>query len=243
MQIYPAIDLRGGNCVRLRKGDFSQETIFHTDPAAQAVIFQNQGATWLHLVDLDGARGSVQENGKAITAIRDAYSGAIQLGGGIRSLDDIARVFDHGIDRVILGTAAIEDPDFARTACQKYPKKIAIGLDARGQALAIAGWEKDTTLTLQAAFQKFHWPELAAIIYTDIHVDGTGQGAQIARTAELARTTNVPVIASGGVASTADIVTARATGVISGIICGRALYDGGLDLGEALAQAAKDKGA
>lgn len=235
MILYPAIDLKDGACVRLLRGDMQAATVFGTDPAAQARAFQDAGAEWLHLVDLNGAFAGQPVNGAAVAAILDAVTIPVQLGGGIRDMETAARWLEGGVARVILGTAAVEDPAFVAEAARRWPGRIAIGIDARGGRVATRGWAEETALTASELAARFEGAGLGAIIYTDIDRDGAMGGPNIEATEALARAVTIPVIASGGVSSLGDLVALRDTGVIAGAISGRALYDGALDLGEALA--------
>ncbi|MEL7344096.1 MAG: 1-(5-phosphoribosyl)-5-[(5-phosphoribosylamino)methylideneamino]imidazole-4-carboxamide isomerase [Pseudomonadota bacterium] len=235
MDLYPAIDLKDGQCVRLLKGDMDKATVFGDDPADQARIFQDAGAKWLHIVDLNGAFAGAPVNGDAVTAILESVSVPIQLGGGIRDMDQIGAWIDRGVERVILGTVAVEKPDLVREAATAFPGKIAVGLDARDGRVATRGWAEETNVTVTELALKFEDAGIAAIIYTDIDRDGAMGGPNVPATEALARATSVPVIASGGVSSMADLVALRDTGVIAGAISGRALYDGKLSLTQALA--------
>ncbi len=234
MILYPAIDLKEGRCVRLVRGDMAQATVFNDDPAAQAASFAGAGAAWLHLVDLDGAFAGKPINARAVEAIVDAVDIPVQLGGGIRTLETIENWLDRGVKRVILGTLAVKDPDLVMRACAKFPGHIAVGIDARGGRVAVEGWAEDTDITAADLAGKFADAGVDAIIYTDIDRDGVLQGANIPATAELARAVSIPVIASGGVSSLADIHGLLAENSIAGTIIGRALYDGRIDLAEAL---------
>ena len=234
MILYPAIDLKDGQCVRLLRGDMDRATVFGDDPAAQARAFQAAGCEWLHLVDLDGAFAGRPVNSDAVEAILAAVSIPVQLGGGIRDMDTIARWLDKGLARVILGTVAVEDPDLVREAATAFPGRIAVGIDARGGRVATRGWAEETAVSARGLAQSFEDAGVAAIIYTDIERDGAMAGPNIAATEALARAVTIPVIASGGVSSMADLEALRATGVIAGAISGRALYDGAIDLGRAL---------
>jgi len=234
MILYPAIDLKEGRCVRLVRGDMAQATVFNDDPAAQAVCFAASGASWLHLVDLDGAFAGKPMNARAVEAIVDAVDIPVQLGGGIRTLETIENWLDRGVKRVILGTVAVKDPDLVMRACARFHGHIAVGIDARGGRVAVEGWAEDTDITALDLAGKFADAGVAAIIYTDIDRDGVLQGANIPATADLARAVSIPVIASGGVSSLADIDGLRAEESIAGAIIGRALYDGRIDLAEAL---------
>jgi len=226
--LYPAIDLKDGACVRLVRGEMATATVFNEDPAAQARQFEAAGFGWLHIVDLNGAFAGHSVNGAAVTAIRDTVRLRIQLGGGIRDLDAIERWLSLGIDRVVLGTAALRDPELVRRAAADYPELIVVAVDARGGRVAVGGWAETTEIGVVELAHRFEDCGVAAIIHTDIARDGALGGVDAAATADLARRVRVPVIASGGVASLADIAALKAheTDGIAGIICGRALYDG-----------------
>jgi len=235
MILYPAIDLKDGNCVRLLRGDMDAATVFGTDPAAQALAFQDAGCEWLHLVDLNGAFAGEPVNGAAVEAVLKAVKVPVQLGGGIRDLKTIATWIDAGLARVILGTVAVEHPDLVVQAARTFPGKVAVGIDARKGLVATRGWAEETDIQAVDLARRFEDVGVAAIIYTDIDRDGAMQGPNVAATAALARAVSIPVIASGGVSSLADLVALRDTDVIAGAISGRALYDGAIDLGEAIA--------
>ena len=228
MILYPAIDLKDGACVRLVRGEMATATVFNEDPAAQARQFEAAGFGWLHIVDLNGAFAGHSVNGAAVTAIRDTVRLRIQLGGGIRDLDAIERWLSLGIDRVVLGTAALRDPELVRRAAADYPESIVVAVDARGGRVAVGGWAETTEIGVVELAHRFEDCGVAAIIHTDIARDGALGGVDAAATADLARRVRIPVIASGGVASLADIAALKAheTDGIAGIICGRALYDG-----------------
>jgi phosphoribosylformimino-5-aminoimidazole carboxamide ribotide isomerase len=238
MILYPAIDLKDGQAVRLVRGEMDQATVFNTDPAAQARSFQDAGCAWLHLVDLNGAFAGQPVNGAAVEAILAATDVPAQLGGGIRDLATIEMWLTRGIARVILGTVAVENPDLVRQAAAAFPGKIAVGIDARKGRVATKGWAEETDVMVTDLARQFEDAGVAAIIYTDIERDGAMGGPNVAATADLARATAIPVIASGGVSSLADLIALRDTGVIAGAISGRALYDGALDLGQALSSLA-----
>lgn len=238
MILYPAIDLKDGNCVRLLRGEMSEATVFNQDPAAQAAAFQTAGCKWLHLVDLNGAFAGASVNTAAVEAILEAVEVPCQLGGGIREMADIERWLNKGISRVILGTAAVEAPDLVRQAAQAFPGQVAVGLDARNGKVATRGWAEETDIQVVDLAHSFEDAGIAAIIYTDINRDGAMAGPNIQATSDLAKAVNVPVIASGGVSSMEDLLALRDTKVVSGAISGRALYDGALDLGQALKQLA-----
>jgi phosphoribosylformimino-5-aminoimidazole carboxamide ribotide isomerase len=235
MILYPAIDLKDGQAVRLVHGEMNSATVFNDSPAAQALAFQDAGAKWLHLVDLNGAFAGTPVNGAAVEAILAATNLPAQLGGGIRDMATIEMWLTRGIARVILGTVAVENPDLVREAAKAYPGKVAVGIDARDGRVATKGWAQETDVMVTDLAKSFEDAGVAAIIYTDINRDGAMQGPNVEATAALARATSIPVIASGGVSSLADLTALRDTGVISGAISGRALYDGALDLAEALA--------
>ncbi len=234
MILYPAIDLKDGQCVRLLRGEMSEATVFNDDPAAQAAAFVAAGCEWLHLVDLNGAFAGAPVNGAAVEAILATVNVPCQLGGGIRDMAGIEAWLGKGLARVILGTVAVENPDLVREAARAFPGQVAVGLDARGGKVATRGWAEETELTVTDLARAFEDAGIAAIIYTDIDRDGAMGGPNVAATADLARAVQLPVIASGGVASLADLVALRDTGVIAGAISGRALYDGAIDLGQAL---------
>jgi phosphoribosylformimino-5-aminoimidazole carboxamide ribotide isomerase len=235
MILYPAIDLKDGNCVRLLRGDMQAATVFGTDPAAQALAFQDAGCDWLHLVDLNGAFAGAPVNAAAVEAILAAVKVPAQLGGGIRDMATIEMWLAKGLARVILGTVAVEDPDLVRQAARAFPDQVAVGIDARKGFVATKGWAEETNVQATDLARQFEDAGVAAIIYTDIDRDGAMQGPNIAATEALARAVSIPVIASGGVSSMDDLIALRATGVIAGAISGRALYDGAIDLGAALA--------
>ena len=235
MILYPAIDLKDGQCVRLLRGDMAAATVFGADPAAQALAFQRAGCAWLHLVDLNGAFAGVPVNGAAVEAILGAVDVPCQLGGGIRDLATIKMWLERGVARVILGTAAVEDPGLVRDAARRFPGQVAVGIDARNGRVATKGWATETSVMATDLARSFEDDGVAALIYTDIDRDGAMQGPNVAATEGLARAVTIPVIASGGVASLADLIALRDTGVIAGVISGRALYEGALDLGQALA--------
>jgi phosphoribosylformimino-5-aminoimidazole carboxamide ribotide isomerase len=232
--ILPAIDLRGGQCVRLRQGDYSQETVFGDDPAAAARRWVEQGATYLHLVDLDGARQGHPVNGDSVRRIVQTSGVPCQLGGGLRSEEHITEALARGVERVIIGTRGLLDPLWCEEMCRRYPGRICLGLDARQGRVAINGWERDSDQSaLDLARRCAAWP-LAAIIYTDISRDGMLEGPNVEATAELAAAVSVPVIASGGVTTLDDVARLTSRG-LAGCIIGRALYEGRIDLRAAIA--------
>ncbi|HHY03251.1 MAG TPA: 1-(5-phosphoribosyl)-5-[(5-phosphoribosylamino)methylideneamino]imidazole-4-carboxamide isomerase [Paracoccus sp.] len=234
MILYPAIDLKDGNCVRLLRGDMEAATVFGTDPAAQALAFQQAGARWLHLVDLNGAFAGRPVNAEAVESILAAVSIPVQLGGGIRDMDTITGWLDRGVSRVILGTVAVENPALVNQAAQRFPGRIAVGIDARAGRVATRGWAEETEVMTTDLARSFENAGVAAIIYTDIDRDGAMQGPNVAATEALARAVSIPVIASGGVSRLLDLIELRDSGVIAGAISGRALYDGAIDLAQAL---------
>ncbi len=236
MILYPAIDLKDGQCVRLLRGEMEAATVFNDDPAAQAAAFQEAGCDWLHLVDLNGAFAGEPVNAAAVEAILAAVSVPAQLGGGIRDMATIEAWLDKGLARVILGTVAVEDPDLVRDAARAFPGQVAVGIDARDGKVATRGWAEKTDVEATVLARRFEDAGVAAIIYTDIQRDGAMQGPNVEATAALARAVSIPVIASGGVSSLDDLIALRDCGVaLDGAISGRALYDGALDLGQALA--------
>jgi phosphoribosylformimino-5-aminoimidazole carboxamide ribotide isomerase len=234
MILYPAIDLKDGQCVRLLRGEMSEATVFGDDPAAQALKFQDAGCDWLHLVDLNGAFAGQPVNGAAVEAILNAVNVPTQLGGGIRDMATIAMWLEKGLSRVILGTVAVENPSLVREAAKAFPAKVAVGIDARKGRVATKGWATETDVMATDLAQSFQDAGVAAIIYTDIDRDGAMQGPNIEATEALARAVTIPVIASGGVSRMEDLLALRDTGVIAGAISGRALYDGAIDLAAAL---------
>ena len=234
MILYPAIDLKEGHCVRLIRGDMDQATVFNDDPVAQAASFVDAGASWLHLVDLDGAFAGKPMNANAVQAIVNEVDIPVQLGGGIRTLEIIENWLNCGVMRVILGTVAVKDPDLVTQACRMFPGQIAVGIDARGGRVAVEGWAEETDIQAVDLARKFADAGVHAIIYTDIDRDGVLEGANIPATAEIARAVSIPVIASGGVSSLTDIRGLIAEKRVAGAIIGRALYDGRIDLRQAL---------
>ncbi|MGN6304996.1 MAG: 1-(5-phosphoribosyl)-5-[(5-phosphoribosylamino)methylideneamino]imidazole-4-carboxamide isomerase [Mesorhizobium sp.] len=237
MILFPAIDLKDGQCVRLKLGDMATATVYNADPAAQAEAFEAQGFEWLHVVDLNGAFEGQSVNGAAVEAILKATKNPVQLGGGIRTLAHIESWLGKGLARVILGTVAVRDPDLVRQACRLYPGRIAVGIDAKGGKVAVEGWAEASQLGVVELAQKFEGAGVAAIIYTDIDRDGVLSGINWDATIDLAEAVSIPVIASGGLASIADIVRMTMPDAVrlEGAISGRALYDGRIDPAEALA--------
>jgi len=239
MILYPAIDLKDGACVRLKRGEMDQATIFNTDPATQARAFADAGFQWLHCVDLNGAFEGRSANSDAIRKIRAAINLPIQLGGGIRDRAAIESWLDAGITRVILGTAALKNPALVKEAARAHPNRIAVGIDAKDGKVAVEGWAKTSELMAGELALRFEDASVAAIIFTDIARDGMLQGVNVAATAALAASTSIPVIASGGVAGIDDIEALAAEPKIAGVVIGRALYDGRIDPKAALAKAAR----
>jgi phosphoribosylformimino-5-aminoimidazole carboxamide ribotide isomerase len=234
--LYPAIDLKEGRCVRLRQGDMRQATVFNNDPAAQAASFEADGFTWLHVVDLDGAFAGKPMNASAVDAILGRVRFPVQLGGGIRDMGTVEGWLAKGIARVVIGTAAVRDPDFVRAAAKAFPGKVAVGIDARDGMVAVEGWAETSALSALDLGRRFEDAGVAAIIYTDIARDGMLQGLDMAGTRGLAEALSIPVIASGGLASIDDVkeLMLPENRRIAGAITGRALYDGRLDAREAL---------
>ena len=234
MILYPAIDLKDGQAVRLLRGEMEKATVFNDDPAAQARAFAAAGCGWIHLVDLNGAFAGAPVNAAAVEAILTAVEVPCQLGGGIRDMATIESWLGRGLARVILGTVAVENPDLVREAARAFPGQVAVGIDARKGRVATRGWAEETEVMATDLARSFEDAGVAAIIYTDIDRDGAMQGPNIAATEALARAVTIPVIASGGVSRMEDLVALKATGVIAGAISGRALYDGAIDLADAL---------
>ncbi len=238
MILYPAIDLKDGVCVRLRRGELEDATIYETDPARQARAFQDAGAAWLHVVDLNGAFTGRPVNEAAVLAILASATIPVQLGGGIRDLAGVERWLEAGVARIILGSAAVKNPILVHQACRSFPGRVAVGIDARDGFVATEGWADTSNLRAPELARRFEDAGVAAIIYTDIARDGMLEGVNIAQTIELAEQLRTPVIASGGVGTAADLRALRdaagLNGRIAGVIVGRALYDGRIALAEAL---------
>ena len=236
MILFPAIDLKGGQCVRLLRGDMGAATVFNADPAAQARTFADQGFEWLHVVDLDGAFAGKPMNAEVVRSILDATRLKTQLGGGVRDMKTVDGWLESGVERVIIGTAAVRDPGFVREAARRHPGKIAVGIDARNGRVAVEGWVETSDLSALDLGRRFEDAGVAAVIYTDIARDGALAGLNVESTVALAEALAIPVIASGGLASMADVrrVLEPDCARIAGVIAGRALYDGGLDAAEAL---------
>jgi phosphoribosylformimino-5-aminoimidazole carboxamide ribotide isomerase len=234
--LFPAIDLKNGEAVRLQQGDMNRATVFNKDPAAQARDFAAQGFEWLHLVDLDGAFAGKPVNAEAVASILQNVKMPVQLGGGIRDIATVERWLAAGISRVIIGTAAVRDPAFVKEAAKKFPGKVAVGIDARGGKVAVSGWAEETQMQTAELAKLFEGAGVSAIIYTDVERDGMLRGLNLDSTIALADAVSIPVIASGGLASLEDIrklVEPRAR-KLAGAIAGRALYDGRLDAKAAL---------
>ena len=235
--LFPAIDLKDGECVRLKLGDMDQATVYNADPAAQAKAFEDQGFDWLHVVDLNGAFAGESVNGAAVEAILRATGNPVQLGGGIRTLEHIEAWLARGLTRIILGTVAVRDPGLVFEACTHFPGHIAVGIDAKGGKVAVEGWAEASELGVIELAKKYEDAGVAAIIYTDIDRDGVLTGINWEKTIELADAVSIPVIASGGLASIDDVkrMLEPDCARLEGAITGRALYDGRLDSAEALA--------
>jgi phosphoribosylformimino-5-aminoimidazole carboxamide ribotide isomerase len=235
--LFPAIDLKNGECVRLLRGDMEQATVFNADPAAQAQTFETQGFGYLHVVDLDGAFAGTPVNAQAVERILSVTGMKVQLGGGVRDMRTVAGWLEKGVSRVIIGTAALKDPDFVREAARLYPGRVAVGIDARDGRVAVEGWAMQSDVSALDLGRIFEDSGVAAIIYTDIARDGALQGLNIMQTVALAEALSIPVIASGGLASIEDVkrLLQPDCAKLAGAISGRALYDGRLDAAEALA--------
>ncbi|WP_281683491.1 1-(5-phosphoribosyl)-5-[(5-phosphoribosylamino)methylideneamino]imidazole-4-carboxamide isomerase [Thalassobaculum salexigens] len=236
MILYPAIDLKGGECVRLLRGEMTAATVYNPDPASQARAFQDSGCAWIHVVDLDGAFAGEAVNGAAVRSILSAVDVPVQLGGGIRSRAHIDTWLEAGISRVILGTVALRDPELVIAACRDHPGKIAVGIDARDGKVAVEGWAETSEITATDLALKFEDAGVAAIIFTDISKDGAMEGPNLAATVDLAKAISTPVILSGGVSSMKDIEEVKAAEVpgLDGAISGRAIYDGKINVADAM---------
>lgn len=238
MELFPAIDIRGGRCVRLQRGDFAAETVYDDDPVAVARRFETVGARWLHVVDLDAARTGTAANLDTVTAVCAAVQIPVQTGGGVRDEDAARRLLDAGAARVVVGTAAVESPDLVDHLCHDHPGRIVVGLDARGRDVAVRGWTEGSGADLVDLAGRFAASGVAAIVVTEIGRDGTMTGPDVDQLGAVLRATNLPVIASGGVGSLDDLLALRALQVdghgLAGAIVGRAIYEGRLDLAEAL---------
>ena len=238
MKIWPAIDLRGGNCVRLKQGDYNQETVFGDNPGAMALQWCKQGAECMHLVDLDGARDGLWINQDSVRSIIEAIDVPCQLGGGVREEATIELLLGLGVSRLIVGTKALKEPSWFSSMVEKFPHKLALGIDARDGMVATDGWLETSETTAISLAQQFENQPVAAIIYTDISRDGMMQGANVTGMAEMKQATSIPVIASGGVTTLDDVKQLREAG-LDGAIIGRSLYDGVIDLAEAISLAAE----
>jgi phosphoribosylformimino-5-aminoimidazole carboxamide ribotide isomerase len=238
--VFPAIDLKGGQVVRLAEGDMDRATVYGDDPAAQAMIFADAGAGHLHVVDLDGAFAGASVNGEAVREIVRRFPGHVQLGGGIRTRASVEGWFDLGVARVVIGTAALEDPEFVRGAARDFPGGIVVAVDAKDGMVATKGWADVSTTSATDLARRFEDAGVAALLFTDVGRDGMLKGCNVEATVDLARAVSIPVIASGGVAGIADIhvLALHARDGVEGVITGRALYDGRLDLAAALNVAA-----
>jgi phosphoribosylformimino-5-aminoimidazole carboxamide ribotide isomerase len=239
MQIWPAIDLRGGKCVRLRQGDYQQETVFAENPADMAQKFASQGAKHLHIVDLEGAREGLPVNLPAVQEILAAVDMETELGGGIRDAQSVEEIFEFGVSRLVIGTSALTDPEWFRGACRQYPGRLVLGIDARNGMAATDGWMNTSKVPAIELARQFASEPLAAIIYTDIATDGMMRGPNVAAMAEMQAAVDVPIVASGGV-TTIDDVARLADAGLAGCIIGRALYEGTLQLADAIRVAAGD---
>ena len=236
MIFYPAIDLKDGSCVRLLQGRMDDATIFNTNPVSQALAFETAGAEWLHLVDLNGAFEGEPVNAESVSSLLEAISVPVQLGGGIRDKKTIELWLERGIERVILGTVAARNPQLVREAARSFPNQVAVGIDARGGKVAVEGWAETTEMTALELAKRFEDAGVAAIIFTDIDLDGAMQGPNVEATAALANAISTPVIASGGVSSMQDLLALKECGAaLNGAISGRAVYDGKIDIAEAVA--------
>lgn len=236
MILFPAIDLKDGKCVRLKQGEMDKVTVFNKDPVGQALVFQSQGVKWLHVVDLDGAVKGKPVNLKEVVAIRRAVEMSIQLGGGIRDMATAESWIKIDINRIVLGTAALRNPEFVKEACREFPGKVAVGIDAKDGMVAVQGWSETSDMRVIDLAKKFEDVGVSAIIYTNINRDGMMQGPDVAGIKELAENVYVPVIASGGVSSINDLKMLKAVKDVNieGVICGRAIYEGEIKVEEAL---------
>ena len=236
MILFPAIDIKDGKCVRLIQGDMKKATVFNEDPSAQAQKFAELGASWIHVVDLNGAVSGEPKNAKAVKSIIEVLRIPIQLGGGIRRKETIDFWLDHGIERVILGTSALKNPDLVKKACKDHPGKIVVGIDARDGFVAVEGWTEESKITAVDLGRKFEDCGVSAIVYTDIVRDGAMDGLNLEATLEMAREISIPIFASGGVSSMSDLEDLKKAGdgLLEGVISGRAIYDKKIDLTYAL---------
>ncbi len=235
MILFPAIDIKDGKCVRLLQGDMQRATVFADIPAQQAKSFAAEGAEWIHIVDLNGAFSGKPVNSEAVISIIKSVNVKLQLGGGIRDIDTIEYWLKAGISRVVLGTAALKNPELVKEACRKYPGKIVVGIDAKDGMVAVNGWAEESDMKVEDLLAKFKDAGVAAVIYTDISKDGMMQGPNIEGIKKITATTRIPIIASGGISSHQDLEELKKVedlGVI-GVICGRAIYDGKVNIKEA----------
>lgn len=237
--VFPAIDLKAGQVVRLAEGDMDRATVYGDDPAAQALLFAQAGAEYLHVVDLDGAFAGGSVNGDAVRGIVSAFPGHVQLGGGIRTRANVESWFDAGVSRVVIGTAALEDPEFVKAAARDFPGGIVVAVDAKDGMVATRGWADVSTVTVTDLARRFEDAGVAALLFTDVGRDGMLKGCNVEATVDLARSVDIPVIASGGVKGIGDIhvLALHVRDGVEGVITGRALYDGRLDLAAAMAVA------
>ena len=237
MIFFPAIDLKQGRCVRLRQGDMDTATVFDEHPVDRARAFRNAGCRWLHVVDLDGAFAGRPVNVDAVDAVLDAVDLAVQLGGGIRTLATAADWLERGVRRVVFGTASVRRPDLVRSACGDFPGRIAVAIDARDGRVAVQGWSEQSHISALDLARRFEDAGVAAIVFTDIARDGVLAGPNTDATIELARAVSIPVILSGGISSLADLAAVKAAGdgIVAGVVCGRAIYDGRIDVAQAVA--------
>lgn len=234
MILFPAIDLKEGKCVRLYQGDMDKATVFNNSPSTQALMFQKEGASWIHVVDLDGAFAGKPANVEAVKSIIDATKANIQLGGGIRSIEAIENWLSQGISRVILGTLAVKNPDLVKEACKKFSGKIAVGIDAKDGFVATEGWAEKSNLSVIELAKKFEDVGVSCIVYTDISKDGAMQGADFEGTQNLVSSVNIPIILSGGISSVADLKRAREINNLYGVISGRAIYEKAFSVKQAI---------
>jgi len=241
MIVFPAIDLKEGQVVRLAEGDMARATVYGDNPAAQAVLFAEAGAQFLHVVDLDGAFAGKAQNREAVEAVLEAFPGHVQLGGGIRTAEAVEGWFKLGVSRVVIGTAALKDPDFVRAMAKEWPNGIVVAVDARDGMVATEGWAEVSDVSIVDMARRFEDAGVAGLLFTDIGRDGLLKGCNVDATVDLARQTDLPVIASGGVKGLDDIrlLAIHANDGIEGVITGRALYDGRLDLAAAIQMAGK----
>jgi phosphoribosylformimino-5-aminoimidazole carboxamide ribotide isomerase len=236
MILFPAIDLKDGKCVRLQQGEMERVTVFNQDPVAQALVFQSEGVEWIHVVDLNGAFEGRPVNLKEVVAIRRGVDVSIQLGGGIREMATAESWINIGIERIVLGTAALRNPEFVKEACKEFPSKVAVGIDAKDGKVAVEGWSETSDMEVVDLARSFEDAGVAAIIYTNIDRDGMMVGPDVAGTQNLAESVHIPIIASGGVSSLNDLKILKKVekSGIEGVICGRAMYEGEINISQAL---------